>query len=260
MYGLDINFLKDRPEYQPDARPAAARATGGGGNVLPLLGGIAVGILPLAVVGVMLLFLRVTNSNLSSEISNLNSELSNLDTQLQQVGNISNEIGQIEAETKQLASAFNQIKPWSAMLQEISNNYPPGVRIGTILQVKERTRRRKSTSEEPQPEKIEIVGIANKFDDVNDFLLLLQDSPFFDPNGTQIIKAELIEEPSQSEYYTISIPEEVSDLLPDFVEYRIRATLTGVPASELIQALERTGTVGLVSRIKVLQQEGIIKQ
>ena len=174
--------------------------------------------------------------------------------------NISKEINQIQGETKSLASAFNQVKPWSAMLQDISDRYPAGVRLGTISQ--DKTRRRKKGEKEKEKERFQIFGIANSFDDVNDFLLLLQDSPFFSPEDTLILKAKFIEDIKDSDYYKLSrgVSQDILDDLPDFVEYRIGVTLSGVPTSELVQALERKGTVGLVSRIKVLQKEGIIKQ
>jgi type IV pilus assembly protein PilN len=48
--------------------------------------------------------------------------------------------------------------------------------------------------------------------------------------------------------------------LPKVVKFLMTATLTDVPASELLQELERKGDIGLVTRIKVLKEKGVIKQ
>ena len=163
MYGLDINFLKDRPEYQPDTKVSGAGrggGGGGGGSILPFLVGLAAGIFPLAAVGGLLLFLQFGNTRLQEETADYSNQLSDLDTQLQQVGNINKEINQIEEETKKLASAFNQVKPWSAMLQDISNRYPAGVRLGTISQ--DRTRGARRGAKEKAKERFQIFGIAKE--------------------------------------------------------------------------------------------------
>lgn len=264
MYPLDVNFLKDRPEYQSEAGPAKRSAAPEAGNMLPLFAGVAVGVFLPAVVGLLWLLVYFQGQNLQTRKAELTQDLQELDTQLQAAGNISGQINAINDEVTVLASAFNQVKPWSAMLQTLAERYPVGVRVGLIEQAEQDRRRRRSNQDEEPKESVEIFGIANSFDDVNDFLLLLQRSPFFDPSETLILKAEYIDDPSESEYYKASgsksLPKEVLEQLPDFIEYRIKVTLTGVPATELVQALERTGTVGLVSRIRKLQSEGVIQQ
>ena len=265
MYPLDVNFLKDRPEYEADSSAARRPSAAEGGNMLPLFAGIAVGVFLPAVVGALWLLIQFQGQNLQTQKTDLTQQLNDLDTALAEAGNISGQIQAIKEETTVLASAFNQVKPWSAMLQTVADRYPVGVRLGTISQVEQDRRRRQSNQDEDTRERIEIFGIANNFDGVNDFLLLLQRSPFFDPSETLILKAEYIDDIQDSEYYKLSaggksLPKEILDQLPDFVEYRIGVTLTGVPATELVQALERTGTVGLVSRIRKLQSEGVIEQ
>jgi type IV pilus assembly protein PilN len=42
----------------------------------------------------------------------------------------------VKGETVALATVFDQIKPWSAMLQDIRERIPPGVQIKTIEQTK----------------------------------------------------------------------------------------------------------------------------
>jgi type IV pilus assembly protein PilN len=43
------------------------------------------------------------------------------------------------------------------------------------------------------------------------------------------------------------------------VEYKIQTTLKRIPASDLMRELERKGAVGLVARLKSLQQQQVIK-
>jgi type IV pilus assembly protein PilN len=45
---------------------------------------------------------------------------------------------------------------------------------------------------------------------------------------------------------------------PQVVKYTIQSSLSDVPASELIRELEQKGTVGLVTRIRSMQQTGVI--
>ncbi len=259
MYSLDVNFLNDRPEYRPDvggpARPKAAP-----GSMAPLFLGVAAGVfLPVAVV-VLWLVLQNKNAELQTRIDALNVKLGELQKADEKVAAINAQAGQIKTETEALATVFNQIKPWSAMLQDIRDRVPAGVQVSTIQE----TDAPAATAQNPNPApKVEISGVARSFNDVNDFLLTLQKSPFLKANQTQLVGADLRDNPTQIEVRQDPTPQtstpDVQVKLPQVVSYKIQTSLSDVPASDLLRELERKGAVGLVTRIRTLQQKGVIQ-
>jgi type IV pilus assembly protein PilN len=48
-------------------------------------------------------------------------------------------------------------------------------------------------------------------------------------------------------------------VLPKVVEYKIQTSLKRIPSADLIRELERKGAVGLVTRLRSLQQQQAIK-
>ncbi|MGB7893030.1 MAG: fimbrial assembly protein, partial [Microcoleus sp.] len=121
MYSLDINFLNDRPDYKPvAAKSPAKKSSGGAKDQLPLYGAtlFAIGI----VAAVMGGWWWATNENtkLAKEQATIDAELALLNTQASTIKAINAETDQVTAEYKALAGVFDQIKPWSAMLQDLS--------------------------------------------------------------------------------------------------------------------------------------------
>ncbi|MEW6495681.1 MAG: PilN domain-containing protein [Cyanobacteriota bacterium] len=275
MYSLDVNFLKDRPEYRPPEqkdKPARQAA----GAMTPLILGVAVGLLLPAMVGGLWLFLQNQIAQMEQEEQTLNAELARLKIGQQKLDQLNKDIAAERAETTALATVFNQIKPWSAMLADIRERVPPGVQIKRIEQKQQAVAAAAPAANTPasaagaQPNNaqsvtptLEIVGFARSFDDVNYFLLTLQRSPFFKNDETQLIKAELVRNPTRVE---VKIPDNRAQSgttkvdLPKVVDYRIKTSLSDVPASELIRELDRKGAVGLVTRIRTLQEKGVIQK
>ncbi|HEY9750980.1 MAG TPA: PilN domain-containing protein [Allocoleopsis sp.] len=260
MYSLDVNFLNDRPEYRPDVGGGPSRPKAPSGSMTPLYLGVAAGVfLPVAVV-VMWLVLQNKNTELQVRIDELNARLGELQKADEKVAAINAQVGQIKAETDALATVFNQIKPWSAMLQDIRDRVPAGVQVSNIQQ----TDAPAATPQNPKPApRVEITGAARSFNDVNDFLLTLQKSPFLKAAETQLVSADLRDNPTQIEVRQdptgqASTPD-VQVKLPQIVAYRIQTSLSDVPASELLRELDRKGAVGLVTRIRTLQQKGVIQ-
>ena len=106
---------------------------------------------------------------------------------------------------------------------------------------------------------LEISGTANSYGEVNDFLLLLERSPFFMAEETKLLSARKVANPARLE---LNSPESAltPDLpqLPQVVDYRIEVSLSDRGASELLPELKQHGAVGLVDRIETLQQKGVI--
>ena len=121
--------------------------------------------------------------------------------------------------------------------------------------------------------KLDIAGTAKSFDEVNNFILTLKQSAFFNPDETQLISTsmmaplviERIKLPVAAPVATATatgtpiIPVKPNKLEVRLVEYKIQTTLKRIPAADLMRELERKGAVGLVARLKSLQQQQVIK-
>lgn len=121
--------------------------------------------------------------------------------------------------------------------------------------------------------KLDITGTAKSFDEVNNFILTLKQSAFFNPDETQLLSTSMmapmsvervkpaLAEPAATTTAkgTPIIPAKPKKLEVRLVEYKIQTTLKRIPAADLMGELERKGAVGLVSRLKSLQQQQVIK-
>ncbi|HEY9605453.1 MAG TPA: PilN domain-containing protein [Allocoleopsis sp.] len=274
MYSLDINFLKDRgiqPEPSTGPKPIPK------GSMTPLVVGVIVGLLLPGIVGGLWLFLQQQNAQLRERDAQLQAQLDQLKIGQKKVDQLNKQIADVKSETEALASVFNEIKPWSAMLVDLRDRIPPGVQISSIQESQEaaaapsspsssnsKTTKDKAAASALRPtRKLEIAGTARSFDDVNYFLLTLQRSAFLKPDETQLISAELVSNPNKLE---VDIPNNrnqsagrVTYELPKLVQYKIQTNLSDVPASDLLRELDRKGAVGLVTRIKSLQEQGVIQ-
>lgn len=267
MYSLDINFLNYRPEYRSEPtgrRPRGVSADPADKRVTLLGIGAAVALLALS--GGAWFFLQTQNSTLRDRLATLNTELSALKAEQAKYQGILAETKQIKEDTAALAGVFNAIKPWSAMFEDISSRTPPGVRI---LDIQERElpadeRPAPSPAASPGaaqaaiPKVIEISGSATSFNDVNDFLLVLQNSRFLKADQTRILTATLGDARTLTPLRlgdNASGGTQTLKLAPE-VAFTIRTALTDVPASELVQELESNKATGLVTRIEALQQKG----
>jgi type IV pilus assembly protein PilN len=254
MYSLDINFLKDRPIYQkqPNKSGGFKLPTG---NLTPIYIGVGLGLcLPIfAATGWW--FLQAKNGELEQNIAQLDQENKKLDAEIVSINKIREDTNKVKAETQSLVSVFDQIRPWSAMLEDLRDRIPATVQIENVRQTPP------IPPAEGQPPNnpaggIQINGLARSYNDVNDFLLTLQQSPFLKSSDSKIISANLVDAPIpvNTGRATTGVPIKP----PQIVKYTIQSSLSDVPASELMRELEQKGTVGLVTRIRSMQQIGVI--
>ncbi|MBD2387753.1 PilN domain-containing protein [Cylindrospermum sp. FACHB-282] len=252
MYSLDINFLKDRPAYQKnsDKKPGKPVQIG---DLRPVYLGVGIGLCFPLLVASGWLFLQTQSGNLAQEIAKLEQEKAELDSKIGNINKIQKETIAIQGETQALVTVFDQIRPWSAMLQDLRDRIPALVQIDNIRQIAPIV---PTKGEAPTNTAggLEINGFASSFNDVNDFLLSLEQSKFLKSSESKIITAELVDAPLQVDSNRSSVPIKP----PKIVKYTIQSSLTEVPASQLIQELEKKGTVGLVARIRSMQQTGVI--
>jgi len=269
MYSLDINFLNDRPEFAPESattapvKPATTTA-----NPLPAIIGLLLLVgLPAAVFGAKI-YLEGEGVKLTAQRDGLTTELANLQAQLGQVATLEAEEASIKAEIDSLVAVFSKVQPVSALIKEVSNRIPGTLRMNTLG---------------ISGDVITISGSSSSYADLTDFMLVLKQSPFLNPKGIKLtssapgasplqVKVEYLEDIIAAQAAlnaaatntiapVVRPPEERPQVkydLPEVVNYSITAQLSNPPATEVLDQLRVLGAEGLVQRIEVLQQRGII--
>lgn len=285
MYSLDINFLNDRPEYKPDA---AARTKQRGpaiapGDKKPFYIGLAAGIVfPLLVAGLWL-FLQARNNDLTEQQAALDKKLGDLENVKKQLETINSQTQQIKNDTSSLATAFNLIKPWSALAQDLRERTPPGIQVFAVKQVAAPAGAAPAPAPSPAASPaaggaaapaaapaptsyMEISGQANNFNDVNDFLLTLQRSTFLQKDKTSIVTADRMKRPPLQSLRLPKVDPNAANTVqpkpveqPDVINFTIRAALSDAPPTQQVRELDRKGAVGIVSRIEALKEKGVIQ-
>ena len=288
MYSLDINFLNDRPDYKPvAAKSSAKRSSGGAKDQMPLIGALLFAFgLNAAVMGAWW-WATNDNTNLAAQQATIDEELAKLNTQANAIKAINAETEKVTDEYKALAGVFDQIKPWSAMLQDLSARTPAGLQIAKIEQIDPSPSPVAAATPPPaatpaaspgaspspasptpaaaptpvvpqQAAKVQISGIASTFAQVNDFMLLVQRSPFFLNTDTKLVAATLKNNPTQLQLRNKNAAAELPKLRP-VVEYKIETTLSPTGASELLPELRSKQADGLAIRIETLQEKGVLE-
>lgn len=274
MYSLDVNFVKSRKPAKADTVARSFNVPRlSGGDMTPIYIGLGVGLASCALVLAGWGILSAQNSRLTNEVAQLDQTLAALGIQEQEIQRVKTELEQIKGQNRALATVFNQIRPWSAILQDIRDRIPANaIQIQSIKQISP-TQTAATPAAAPAPAAtpaatatpaapataplpvsgIEISGIARSFNDVNDLILTLKQSSFLQSAETRIITATLVDNPVQS-----SAGQGVK--LPQVVNYTVQSTFSDAGATQLLRELERKGTLGLVTRIRTLQQRGLIQQ
>jgi type IV pilus assembly protein PilN len=245
MYSIDINFLNDRNlgDLQVDSKKTVTPVS----ERVPIFIGAGVAVALIGLSGGALLFLNGQKANIEQQNAELSQKISQLRSQNEEVNKIQSEIDNTFQETEALVSVFNNIKPWSALLAEISSIIPPNVQIESISQSQGKT--------------INIQGFAKSYDDVNDFLLTLKQSKFLNSEKTRINTSAQTDLPQDNQNNSDSDEaNRVTIEWPQVINYNITTELSEIPASELMDDLQRRGAIGLVSRMRTLEQKGAIRQ
>ncbi|MEO1144405.1 MAG: PilN domain-containing protein [Cyanobacteria bacterium J06638_22] len=278
MYSLDINFLNDREERLSDV--AAVGRAPVSDDPRPMYLGLVVGLLLPALAGAAWLFFQIVQRpGLEAELAEVDAELVNVQAALAQVQQLQTQTQQINQENQALAMVFDQIQPWSALFQDVQTRTPQGVQLDTIVQVQPPPVTLPAPPPDPEnpdapppapeveipPAVLTIEGFASSdetadaYDRVNDFVLLLKQSPFFDSETVRLLSADLGDNPAPVEFANEELSGAFEVTLPEVVSYRIEAELTDRPASELLQNLRNALAVGLPARIDALRDLGVVE-
>lgn len=268
MYSLEINFLKDRADYKPPKPAASGAAMPPMQQTTALIAGVVVAFL--AVGGVMGTWFVVNgqNAKLRDQLAAVDSELGGLGAKEQEVQQIEAQIQQLQTQTTFFANIFNtSVKPMSALMQDLRDRLPAGVQLSNLTHQIEQAESEAVDPTSPWSivqQNMEIEGYARSFDEVNDFVLTLKRSPFFNDSETELITAQLVDnpiavecDPQFAQQSATCPPTEFQ--LPKVVEYTIETTVSNVNAAEILADLKRTQAEGLTTRINALEQQGVIQ-
>ena len=248
MYNLDINFLKDRNlEQSVDlSRDFATKKEASIGDKIPIALGAIIFLLAPLITFSYHRSVKAKTTNVKQEIQQLESEIADLGNQNKKVEAANAEIQKVEQETAALVGVFEKIKPWAAIMQEVSDRTPPGVLVESLQQ-----------SGSGSGTGINLAGVARTYDDVNDFVLFLQRSPFFDGKQIRLNGASKTSFSVEIENREdLDLPDNASLKIPEGVKYTISAQLNNAPSSQLREELEKKGSIGLVTRLKTLERKG----
>jgi len=225
MFTLDINFLKDRePEVQESAAVAIA-------DTQFLIGGGAAALVAIAIVGGIYLVLQSQVSGKEAQLATLTSQEKVLEDKLKELKGSEDSIKAVEARNLALTALLVRDVPASVIMQDIRSRVPPSIQVSSVTITQ-------------TDRKVAISGSARGFDEANDFLLIMQGSPYLEPKLTKLTSAKK-QEPKKDVKITL-------------VDYQITSVLTAKPANQLLSDLEKSEATGAVTKIKLLQEKGVI--
>jgi type IV pilus assembly protein PilN len=267
MYNLDINFLRDRGiEKTADTSSLAQTKEPSLADKIPIAAGVIIALAAPAMAFGYLQTVNAKTATIETEIKQLESEIAELGNQNKKLDAVNQEIEAIEKETTAFIQVFENIKSWAAIMQEVSDRTPPGVIVDSIQQNASGAGAATATAKDadastatstPTGTSITIAGVARSYNDVNDFVLFLQRSPFFDGKQIKLNGASLADFPIEIENKD-DLPDKASLEIPEGIKYTITAQLNNVPSSQLIKEINEKGSVGLVTRLKLLESKGAI--
>ncbi|MFM6082082.1 MAG: PilN domain-containing protein [Dolichospermum sp.] len=141
MYNLDINLLKNRPEYQQKVGSQANQLSWQLGEFTPVYVGVAVGLLFPTLMFFSLSFLQWKTAEVAKQTTKLEEQGKGLNQTIANIKKMKAETATINSQTTTLVKVFDQIRPWSAILHDLGDRIPTRVQIESI----------KQTSPNPQP-------------------------------------------------------------------------------------------------------------
>lgn len=249
MYNIDINFLKDRKLDLVTVKPQKTTPME---EKIPVFIGLGVTVACLAATFGALLLLNNQKANTEKEIAGLEAEITRLQGQNKQIEEYDTKIKEMRGEVQTFVSVFENIKPWSAILAEIAALAPPNLQIDSIAQGGNKV--------------LTITGTSKSFDEVGDFVLNLKKSQFFNPENTNLTSTSFVDNPNQvknlnqlNNSANQQAQANVAVKLPQVVNYTVTTEISDIPSSEIKNNLEARGAIGLLARLKILEQKGAIE-
>ncbi|MCA6584504.1 MAG: PilN domain-containing protein [Pseudanabaena sp. M38BS1SP1A06MG] len=236
MYTLEINFLNDRaaPEALAVERKPIADSQF-------LIYGGAVAVVALALVGGAFLFLNSANEGLQQELATLTAKETSLSSKIKSLEDQEKQLQAIQDRTNQILNLFVGNLPVSAVIDDLRRRTPLTVQIKSITQQTAAAAAPQASSQST----ITLNGTATNYNELNDYILLLKSSPLLDSDKTKLVSSTL-QPATTDKNFTL-------------VDFQILATTTSKSPAELLPQLQKLGADGLVARVNLLRQKGVIK-
>ncbi len=239
MYTLDINFLSDRAAIESqgvERQPIA--------DTQFLIYGGGVALVALTLVGGAFLVLTATYDGIQQELATLTAKETQLNDKLKSLKGQEEQLQAVKARTGQLLTLFVGNFPINAVLDDIRKRTPISVQVNSISQTAS------AASADPKNPSaagsiIALDGKAENFNELNDFMLLLKASPLLNGEKTKLVSSTL-QQATADKNFTL-------------VNFKIEAVLTSKSPAELLPELQKAGADGLVARVNLLRQQGVIK-
>jgi len=256
MYSPDINFLKEREQQQKPQKRSETVTTGESPppseERLPVIIGAVVGAVPILIVIVAGLLLNARTDRNQEIISQLEQEVQTGKkiqtdiTELKQAQEATRD--QAKQHLNTLVDIFKKIRSLYAMLEDIRTLAPDNLQVNAIQQ--------QGTQQEMS---FQVEGVAGSFEKVNLFFLRLKRSPFVNAESVNLETANQAQANLQIE----QMPANMEEISPaNVISYQLSFDINNTPSSneEILTALQEAGAMGLVARIRALQQQGLIEQ
>ncbi len=236
MYTLEINFLNDRaaPEALAVERKPIADSQF-------LVYGGAVAVVALALVGGAFLFLNSANEGLQQELAKLTAKETSLNSKIKSLEDQEKQLQAIQDRTNQILNLFVGNLPVSAVIDDLRRRTPLTVQIKSITQQTAAAAAPQASSQST----ITLNGTATNYNELNDYILLLKSSPLLDSDKTKLVSSTL-QPATTDKNFTL-------------VDFQILVTTTSKSPAELLAQLQKLGADGLVARVNLLRQKGVIK-
>lgn len=235
MFVPEINFLRDqagRTAANSGYTPAPDFNESSPGGIDPLLIGAAVPILSLAAVAGLTLFFNSQVSAKEASVAELDGRISTLNQQIASINSLKKEIESERSRVEAVVNLFDLSRPWSAVLEDLRRRVPEGVWLSSLT----------SASAKDGYDTVQLEGKALDFQQVAALQLTLKDSPFVNDATVQD-----------------ATKEDSKDGSPTTINYKIQVKLTGRKLREMVTALETTGSVGILEKLRRVQQEKLVR-
>lgn len=202
-----------------------------------LLRGVAIALVPVALVSGIWLWLWWRHAQISRQLDGLQG----IPIQLQSLESFAlkrrGEFSAIQRSNEGLAKGLVAVSSGSALLAEMAALTPQGVQL-TDLQVQAGSLSLKGLANDPQA-----------FRRINGLSLLLARSPFIQPSSVKVIKLSR-DQPTATPGQTNAVVAPVS--------WDLNAAFAALPAARQLTVLRKLGATGMARRLEILQREGVL--
>jgi len=228
MYIPEINFLKDRtgdvaPLDEPGQSPFSAPEEG----LDPLLVAFLACVAFLVIITGTTVYLNNEIGAKTASLAETQGQITAIQGEVQALKAQEAQLQEYQGRSQAVINLFDLSKPWSAVLEDLRRRVPSNVWLENFT---------------AQGTSVDISGRALDYTQVAAFQLTLSASPF--------VSSVEIQDTSQ---------QPATGNTPSTVSYRLTVALKQQGIGQYAQALEESGSVGLLEKLRRLQKENLIQ-